>query len=112
MATVTRVNGLGHAHATLYNTANLGFYVIDIKADASAEGGIGKTLELLGQHINAIALNSEGTAGLVNAIVDASQWDAASLQKAVRAMGDVVVANDFDVSSADVTAGGQFIVSA
>ena len=55
MATVTRVNGLGHAHATLYNTANLGFYVIDIKADASAEGGIGKTLELLGQHINAIS---------------------------------------------------------
>ena len=36
MATVTRVNGLGHAHATLYNTANLGFYVIDIKADAPA----------------------------------------------------------------------------
>ena len=53
--------------------------------------------------------NSEGTAGLVNIAVDGSQWDAASLQVALRALGTV---DSYDFSAGTVTAGGEFIVSA
>ena len=112
MAGVARTTGVGHAHATLYTTANLGFYVVDAGADISGEGGIGKALELLAQAINPIAFNSEGTAGLVNIVVDDSQWDAAGLQAAIRALGSTAGSGDYDFTGATVTAGGQFIVSA
>jgi len=109
MAAVTRVNGLGHAHATLYSTANLGFYVVDAGADCSGKGGIGSTLEAIAQALNPIAFNSEGTAGLINIVVDDSQWDAAALTRIVQDLGTV---DSVDLSGATVTAGGQFIVSA
>ena len=109
MAGLTRTNGLGHAHATLYSTANLGFYVIDAGADISGQGGIGGALEALAQAINPIAFNSEGTAGLVNVVVDDSQWSATALQETVVDLGTV---NGYDFSGATATAGGQFIVSA
>jgi len=112
MAGVARTTGVGHAHATLYTTANLGFYVVDAGADISGEGGIGKALELLAQAINPIAFNSEGSAGLVNIVVDDSQWDAAGLQAAIRALGSTAGSGDYDFTGATVTAGGQFIVSA
>ena len=112
MAGVARTNGLGHAHETLYSTANLGFYVIDGGASLAAEGGIGKALEALAQAINPIAMNSEGTAGLVNVVVDDSQWDAAALQVAVRNLGAACGSGNYDASGATATAGGQFIVSA
>ena len=112
MAGVARTNGIGHAHETLYSTANLGFYVIDAGASLAAEGGIGKALEALAQAINPIAMNSEGTAGLVNVVVDDSQWDAAALQVAVRNLGTAVGSGNYDASGATATAGGQFIVSA
>ena len=112
MAGVARVNGLGHAHETLYSTANLGFYVIDGGATLATNGGIGKALEAMAQAINPIAFNSEGTNGLVNIIVDDSQWDAASLQVVVRNLGTTSGSADYDFSGATATAGGQFIVSA
>jgi len=112
MAGVARTTGVGHAHATLYTTANLGFYVVDAGADISGEGGIGKALELLAQAINPIAFNSEGTAGLVNIVVDDSQWDEDGLQAAIRALGSTAGSGDYDFTGATVTAGGQFIVSA
>ena len=112
MAGVARTTGLGHAHAVLYSTTNLGFYVIDGGASLAAEGGIGKALEALAQAINPIAMNSEGTAGLVNIVVDDSQWDAACLQAAVRALGTSSGSGYYDFSGATATAGGQFIVSA
>jgi len=109
MAGITRTNGVGHAHATLYSTANLGFYVVDAGASLAAKGGIGSTLEAIAQAVNPIAFNSEGTAGLVNIVVDDSQWTAAALEDVVQALGTV---DSIDLSSATVTAGGQFIVSA
>jgi|TARA_B100001094_G_C18173770_1_gene796670 hypothetical protein len=112
MAGVARTTGLGHAHATLYSTANLGFYVVDAGASLAAEGGIGKALELIAQAINPIAMNSEGTAGLLNIVVDDTQWDAASLQAAIRHLGAAAGSGDYDATGATVTAGGQFIVSA
>ena len=109
MAAVTRVNGLGHAHATLYSTANIGFAVIDAGASLAGKGGIGSTLEAIAQAVNPIAFDSEGTAGLVNIAFDASQTNAAGIQVIVRGLGTV---DSIDLSSATVTAGGQFIVSA
>ena len=114
MAGVARATGLGHAHAVLYSTTNLGFYVIDAGASLAAEGGIGKALELLAQTINPIAMNSEGTDGLVNVVVDDSQWDAASLQAAVRHLGvmGTIASPLYDFTGATAVKGGQFIVSA
>ena len=112
MASFTRTNGLGHAHATLYSTANMGYYVINGDGSGTTlagKGGIGSSLEALAQAINPIMFNSEGTGGLVNIAVDNSQWDAASLQVAIRALGTV---DSYDFSGATVTAGGQVIVSA
>lgn len=109
MAGITRTNGLGHAHAVLYSTANLGFYVVGCGASVAAKGGIGSTIEAIAQALNPIALNSEGTAGLISIVVDGSQHTAASLQAIVRDLGTV---DSIDLSAATVTAGGQFVVSA
>ena len=109
MAAVTRVNGLGHAHATLYSTANIGFAVIDCGASVAAKGGIGSTIEAIAQQLQPIAIDSEGTAGLINICYDASQTNAAGLQVGLRALGTV---DSIDLSAATVTEGGEFIVSA
>ena len=112
MASFTRTNGLGHAHATLYSTANIGFFVINGDGSGTSlatKGGIGSSLEAIAQALNPIAFDSEGTGGLVNIAVDKSQWDAASLQVALRALGTV---DSYNFSAGTVTAGGQVIVSA
>lgn len=112
MASFTRTNGLGHAHATLYSTNNISFFVVDCDGsgtDISGKGGIGSSLEALAQAINPIVFDSEGTAGLVNFAVDGSQWDAASLQVAIRNIGTV---DSYNFAAAAVTAGGQVIVGA
>ena len=109
MAAVTRVNGLGHAHAVLYSTANLGFAVVACGASVAAKGGIGSTIEAIAQQLQPIAFDSEGTAGLINILYDASQTNAAGLQVQLQALGTV---DSIDLSAATVTEGGQFIVSA
>lgn len=108
MATVTRTNGLGHEHATLYSTANLKAYVLDAPNLAS-EGGIGGALEHIGQDLQPLMMNSEGTGGKVNLIMDGSQSTAASLQTQVQAWGTV---SGIDFSSATITEGGEILVSA
>ena len=112
MAGVARTNGIGHAHETLYSTANLGFYEVDAGGSLAGEGGIGKALELIAQAINPLAFNSEGTAGKISVVVDDSQWDAAALQAVVRNLGANCGSGNYDASGATATAGGQFIVSA
>jgi hypothetical protein len=112
MASITRVNGLGHAHATLYSTANLGFYFINGDGSGSSlagQGGIGGALEAIAQALQPLAMDSESTAGKVNIIVDNSQNDAASLQVRLRALGTV---NGYNFAAGTVTVGGEFIVSA
>ena len=102
----------GHAHATLYNTGNLGFYVINGDGSGTSlagKGGQGSSLEALARTLNCLAFDSEGTGGLVNIVVDGSQWDAASLQATIRAIGTV---DSYAFAAATVTAGGQFVVSA
>jgi len=111
MAAVTRVNGLGHAHATLYSTAQLAAYLIDAGASLATQGGIGGAIEALAQELGSALLmfDSEGTNGEVSVIVDGHALTAASLQTRIRALGTV---NSYDFSSATVTAGGQITVAA
>ncbi len=112
MAGVARTNGIGHAHETLYSTANLAFYTIDIGTNLNTEQGIGKALEGFAQAINPLAMNSEGTAGKINVIVDGSQWDKLALETVLINLGSAYGPNAFDFENTVATVGGQFIVSA
>ena len=109
MAGLKRSNGISHAHATLYSTVNVAFAVVDCGTSVAAKGGIGSTLEAIAQQLQPIAFNSEGSAGLINIIYDASQTSAAGLQVQLRKLGTI---DSIDLSAATVTQGGQFIVSA
>lgn len=111
MAAFTRTNGLGHAHETLYSTAQLAAYVIDLGADASGQGGIGGALEAVAQELGSALLmfDSEGTAGLVHVIVDGHALDKATIDARLQALGTV---NGYDLSGAAATAGGQITVAA
>ena len=99
MATVTRVNGLGHAHGTLYSTANLDFYAIDTKATLASQGGIGGAIEAVMQEVGPLMAVSSGTDGFIGVIVDGHSTSAADLQARVQALGTV---NSFDLSSSTV----------
>ena len=50
------------------------------------------------------------TAGVIHAVVDGSQFDAASVQVQLRAIG-TQVANSYDFSGATVTLGTAIVVS-
>lgn len=107
MAT-TRVNGLGHAHGTLYSTAQLKGFVIDAGATLASQGGIGGAIEALAQFVQPLMIQSVGTAGLVHIIVDGVNVDAATMQANVRALGTI---NGYDFSGATVTLGTTIAVS-
>lgn len=109
MAAFARTNGIGHAHATLYSTAQLAAYVLDLGADASGQGGIGGALEAVAQETAALMFDSEGTDGLVHIIVDGHAVSAASLQARIRELGTI---NGYDLSGATATLGGQITVAA
>ena len=111
MAAVTRVNGLGHEHATLYSTAQLKAFLIDAGGTLASQGGIGGAIEALAQELGSALLmfDSEGTAGEVHVIMDGHGIDATSLQARIRALGTV---NSYSFASATVTEGGQITVAA
>jgi len=116
MASITRTNGVGHAHATLYSTAQLKAFVIACNdgsaVDMSGEGGIGGALEAIAQETGALMFDSEGTGGLIHIIVDGHAVDAADLQARVRALGATVGTGPVDLTSSTVTLGGQITVAA
>lgn len=99
MASFTRTNGLGHAHGTLYSTANLGFYAIDTKATLASQGGIGGAIEAVLREVQPLMAVSSGTDGFIGVIVDDSQTNAASMEDRVQALGTI---NSFDLSGATV----------
>ena len=59
MAEVTRVNGTGHADATLYETANVETWIIT--AGSSPTAGIGGTLEAIAQEFNPMIMEADDT---------------------------------------------------
>lgn len=111
MAAVTRVNGLGHEHATLYATSAHKAFLLDLGADASGQGGIGGALEAVAQELGSalVMFDSEGTAGQVHVIMDGHGVTAATIQTRLRDLGTI---NSYDLSGATATAGGQITVAA
>lgn len=111
MAGVARVNGLGHAHATLYSTGQLKAFIIDAGATLATQGGIGGAIEALAQELGSTSMlfDSEGANGEVHVVMDGHAVDAAGLQLRIRALGTV---NSYDFSGATVTEGGQITVAA
>ena len=59
MAAVTRVNGVGHADGTKYETANVTAFVLT--AGGTPSTGVGGTLELIAQEFNPMIMEADGT---------------------------------------------------
>lgn len=110
MAGITRTNGIGHAHGTLYSTLQLKAFVIDAGATLAAQGGIGGAIEALARELGSTLLlfQSVSTSGLVHVVMDGHAVDAAGLEDRVQAMGTV---NGYDFSGATVTLGSNIVVS-
>ena len=100
MAAVTRVNGLGHAHDTQYNTNQITAMEIDALVSLAAKGGVGSTIEAIAQEFAPLMMKSAGTAGKILMVVDGHGQTAASMQVRLRALGTV---DSIDLSSATVT---------
>jgi|TARA_R110001606_G_scaffold383511_2_gene545845 hypothetical protein len=111
----TKGNGNGVAEfvtGTLVNKANLVAVLVDTGADLQAEDdaygeAVERTLSVLQPLMYVIPTAS---AGQIHAIVDGSQFDAASVQKQLQAIG-TQVANSYDFSGATVTLGTNIVVS-
>jgi len=101
MASFTRVNGLGHAHGTQYNTAQIVGMEIDAIVSLATKGGVGSTIEAIAQEFNPLMMKSAGTAGKILMVVDGHGQTAASMQERLQALGTV---DSIDLSSATVTA--------
>lgn len=108
-------NGAGVAEfvtGTLVNKANLVAVLVDTGADLQAEDdaygeAVERTLSIVQPLMYVIPTAS---AGQIHAIVDGSQFDAASVQKQLQAIG-TQVANSYDFSGATVTLGTNIVVS-
>ena len=117
MASITRTNGVGHAHATLYSTAQLKAFLITINdgssaVDMSGEGGIGGALEVIAQETGALMFDSEGTGGVISVVCDGHAVDADSLQARIRALSPIAGAASIDCDGTTVVEGGQITVAA
>ena len=108
MAGFTRVNGIGHAHGTLYSTLQLKSFVLDCGATLATQGGIGGAIEALAQELSPVLFQSAGTAGAVYVVIDGHAQSAASMQVRVRNLGTV---NGYDFSGATVAEGTAVVVS-
>lgn len=110
MAGVTKVNGIGHAHGTLYSTMQLKAFVIDAGGSLAAQGGIGGAVEALAQEIGSALLmfQSTGTGGAVHVVVDGHALDAAGLEARIQNMGTV---NGYSFAGATVALGSSITVA-
>ena len=108
MAGITKVNGIGHAHGTLYSTMQLKAFVIDAGASLASQGGIGGAIEALAQEVAPLMMQSVGTSGLVHVVVDGHAVDAAGLEARIQNMGTV---NGYSFAGATVTLGSNIVVS-
>ena len=108
-------NGAGVAQfvtGTLVSNHNLQSVLIDTGADLQTEDDA--TREAVERALGFIQplmyIIPSASNGEIHAIVDASQFDAASLQKQIRAIGTDDV-NSYNFASATVTAGTGMVIS-
>jgi hypothetical protein len=113
MAGISRVNGFDNYVVGAYrSSANIGAFKLvvqnasdsaqDIRAEDDAANEV---VEAIMMATNAIGSSfADANTGVATLLVDSTQWDAASLQAAIRHLGTTVGPNNIDVTGSDVTA--------
>ena len=113
MAGPSRVSGFGNYVVGSYRTsANIGAFLVTVKNASNAAVDIRAEDDAANEAVEAImmATNTLGAsftdsnAGTGTILVDSSQWDAASLQAAIRQLGTAVGPNNIDMSLSTVAA--------
>ena len=113
MAGVTRVNGFGNYVVGSYrSTANIGAYKLTVQNASDAAQDIraeddaaNEVVEAIMMATNAIGSSfADANTGVGTLLVDSTQWDAASLQAALRHLGSAVGPNDIDFTGTTVAA--------
>ena len=113
MAGPSRVSGFGNYVVGSYRTsANIGSFLVTVKNASNAAVDIRAEDDAANEAVEAImmATNTLGAsftdsnAGTGTILVDSSQWDAASLQAAIRHLGTAVGPNNIDMSLSTVAA--------
>ena len=113
MAGPSRVSGFGNYVVGSYRTsANIGAFLVTVKNASNAAVDIRAEDDAANEAVEAImmATNTLGAsftdsnAGTGTILVDSSQWDAASLQAAIRHLGTAVGPNNIDMSLSTVAA--------
>ena len=77
MASFTRTNGIGHANATKYETANVTTFIIT--AGTTPTTGIGGTLEAIAQEFNPMIMEASGTKIVM--VMDGHSTDTADIAR-------------------------------
>ena len=109
-------NGAGvgdFATGSLIEKHNVKLIKVDVGADLRSEDDATReAVERALQFIQPLAFFAvDDSSGVIHCVVDGSQFDAASLQAQIRAIGSVTDPTTYDFSSAVVTAGTSFVVS-
>ena len=113
MAGPSRVSGFGNYVVGSYRTsANIGAFLVTVNNGSASAQDIRAEYDAANEVVEAImmATNTLGASfadadtGVATILVDSSQWDAASLQAAIRHLGTAVGPNNIDVSGTTVAA--------
>jgi hypothetical protein len=113
MAGIARVNGFGNYVVGAYrSSANIGAFKVTIQNTGDAaqdiraeDDGANEVIEAIMMATNAIGSSFvDDNSGVGTLLVDATQWDVASLQRAIRHLGSTVGPNNIDVTGSDVVA--------
>jgi hypothetical protein len=114
MATISRnISTTPFAVGTYVQTANVGAFKVvcqntsDAAQDLRNETGTNEVIQMILHATNALGYTiADANTGVVTLLVDNSQWDAASLQVAIRQLGSVTGddSTSIDLTGSDVTA--------
>ena len=114
MATISRnIDVTKFAVGTYVQTANVGAFIItcqnvsNVAQDLRNETGANEVIQMILHATNAIGYTiTNSNAGTITLLVDNSQWNAAALQVAIRALGSVTGddSTSIDLTGSDVLA--------
>ena len=112
----TKGNGAGvgdFATGSLIEKHNVRLIKVDVGADLRSEDDATReAVERALQFIQPLAFFAvDDNSGVIHCVVDGSQFDAASLQAQLQAIGSVTDPTSYNFSSAAVTAGSSFTVA-
>ena len=112
----TKGNGAGvgdFATGSLIEKHNVTLIKVDVGADLRSEDDATReAVERALQFIQPLAFFAvDDNSGVIHCVVDGSQFDAASLQAQLQAIGSVTDPTSYNFSSAAVTAGSSFTVA-